>query len=271
MKNLLLLLTAVTFAATALTSPATVLTGVPMQGGMVMPKVSYNAATDSVQVQIPPKTPQLTPLLISHPGDSFDPADPWFESLDPSRQGASFSRRYGFVMDAETDFLPLDREMWIRMLSGSSELKAYRNSNNLPKAWDPIFGTGGTPSALQWNGLMFHPAFTAPPGTNNLNAIFEVYLIDTGTGLEVSNSSSGPLAFNWTNVSDGRPALELRRAMVVAWPAGTTANWVLESAEAPNAGTWTTVTNAPVIVDGQPCVDLDEVAAQQYFRMRYVP
>jgi hypothetical protein len=251
--------------------PAAILTNVPMQGGMVMPMVSYNASADAVHVMMPPTVPQLTPLLVSNPADSFDTADPWYDSVDPSRQGASFSRRYGFVADANTDILPLDRQIWIRKLSGPPELKAYRYRDTEPKAWEPIFGTDGVTNALYWNGAMFHPAFTAPPSTNNLTATFEAYLLDATTGLEVPNSSSGPLVFNWTNVSDGRPSLTLAQKVVVGWAATTSVNWILESAPAANATTWTEVTNVPVTVDGQPCVVLEGNTAQQYFRMRYVP
>ncbi|MCX6914773.1 MAG: hypothetical protein NT167_17280, partial [Verrucomicrobia bacterium] len=81
---------------------AAVLTNVPMQGGMLMPKVWYHADSDTVTVDLSDilVTAQLTPLLISNPSDSFSPGDPWFDSLDPSRQGLAFSRRYGFDMDA---------------------------------------------------------------------------------------------------------------------------------------------------------------------------
>lgn len=251
--------------------PAAVLPNVPMQGGMVMPMVSYNAAADMIHVMMPATVPQLTPLLVSNPADSFDPGDPWYNSVDPSRQGASFSRRYGFVMDGNTDPLPGNRRMWIRKISGSPELMVYRYRDTSPKAWESIFGTGGATNALYWSGMMFHPAFTAPPGTNNLTATFEVYLLDTTTGLEVANSSSGPLVFNWTNVPDGRPNLSLTQKIVVGWPAATTANWVLESALSANASTWAAVTNEPVTVHGVPYVVLEGNAAQQYFRMRYVP
>jgi hypothetical protein len=250
---------------------AEMLTAVPMQGSMVMPMVSYHTDTDSLSVMMPTTIPQLTPLLISNPGDSFDPADPWFDSLDPSHQGASFSRRYGFVMDGNSDLLPSDREMWIRILSGSPELKVYLNMNNEPKVWDPIFSTDGSSTELHWNGMMFHPAFTAPPGTNDLAATFEVLLVDTATGEEVPNSSSGPLVFNWTNVSDGRPQLGIAQSVVVSWPLDTSTNWVLESASSPDVTDWKTVTNTPVMVDGTPCVILQGDEPQLFYRMRYVP
>ncbi len=118
---------------------------------------------------------------------------------------------------------------------------------------------------------MWHPVVAAPPGTNNYTATFEVYLVDTTTGQEVAGSSSGPLTFNWTNISDGRPSLSLAQKIVVAWPSVTTTNWVLESAATANATTWNTVTNMPVTVDGQPSVILDQSAMQQFFRMRFVP
>lgn len=262
---------AIAFAFASSLVHATILTGVPMQGGMAMPMVSYNSADGRMHVMMPMEIPQLTPLLVSHSGDSFDPTDPWFDTLDPSREGASFSRRYGFVMDAGSDPLPAGTQMWLRKLSGAADLKFYRYSASAPKALDPIFGTDGVTNARYWNGMMFHPVVTAPPGTNDYTATFEVYLIDTATGQEVANSSSGPLVFDWTNLPDGRPVLSLSLGMVVTWPSITTTNWVLESAGAVNATTWTTVTNAPVTVAGQSSVIVEGSATQQYFRMRYVP
>jgi len=276
MKNLSV--RSVSFAAAAITvmcgtsaANATVLTAVPMQGGMLMPMVSYNAAAAKINVMMPAGIPQLTPLLASNPADSFDPADPWYDALDPSRQGASFSRRYGFVMAATSDPLPADTQIWIRKVSGPPELKFYRYAGSVPKAFEPVFGTDGVTNALYWNAEMFHPAVTAPPGTNGITATFEVYLLDTTTGLPVPNSSSARLVLDWTNLSDGRPALGIAQKVVVAWSAATTTNWVLEAASSAHATTWTFVTNTPVIMDGEPCAILDSDAAQQYFRMRYFP
>jgi hypothetical protein len=271
MKNLFLRSAVGLSLLVSVSTPAATLTTVPMQGGMVMPMVAYHAEHNHLHVMMPVEIPQLTPLLVSHPADQFAPTDPWFDFIDPSRQGASFSLRYGFVMDANSDPLPPGQQMWIRKLSGSPELKAYRYRATEPKAWTPIFGTDGATNAMYWNGMMFHPAFTAPPGTHALTATFELYMLDTTTGLEVPDASSGPLVFNWTNVPDGRPALSLAPKIVVAWPAETPENWVLESAAAANAVTWNVVTNAPVLVDGKLSAVLDGNAAQQVFRMRYVP
>jgi hypothetical protein len=273
-----LLFTVLLAAAGASGVSAAVLTQVPVQNfgqdtsmWMLMPMVSYHVTDSQVHVMMPTAVPQLTPLLISNPGDGFDPADPWFSVLDPSTQGASFSRRYGFMMESTTDPLPLNAQMWIRKLSGPAELKFYRYSESAPRALTPIFGTEGTTNALYWSGMMFHPVVAAPPGANALTATFEIYLMDTTTGQPVANSSSGPLTFDWTNVTDGRPTLSLAPKIVVNWPAATTTNWVLESAVSVNATTWNAVTNLTVTVDGEPSVILDQAAAQQYFRMRFVP
>ena len=161
--------------------------------------------------------------------------------------------------------------MWIRKLSGPADLKFYNYSSDAPMAFDPIFGTDGATNAHYWNGVMFHPVVAAPPGASSYTATFEVYLLDTITGQEVANSSSGTLTFNWTDMSDGRPTLNLAQKIVVTWPSVTTTNWVLEAAPSVNATAWTTMTNTPVVVDGQPTIVLDQNATQQFFRMRFIP
>ena len=171
-----------------------------MQGSMVMPELSYYAADGALYVTMDPTIPQLTPLLVSNPGDSFDPADPWFDALDPSRQGLAFSRRYGFVMGTATDQLPAGTGIWIRKLSGSAQLGFYRaHAMSLPHRWEPIFGTAGTTNVFAWSGTMFHPCVTAPPGTDTYEATFEAFLVNTNTGVEVPNSSTGPFTLNWTS------------------------------------------------------------------------
>lgn len=264
-SKLFLCALAIAIAPTAML--AATLTAVPMQGGMVMPMLSYHADDGHMHVMMDSTVPQLTPLLISNPGDNFDPADPWYDALDPSRQGRSFSRRYGFVMDAMTDPLPAGTQMWIRKLSISPGLSAYRYSNTAPKAFEPIFGTDGATNALYWNGMMFHPTFTAPPGTNSSTATFEAYLVDTSTGLQIPNTSTGPFVFNWTNVPDGCPELGIGQRIVIFWPTSAT-NYVLEGTEALAGGTWTLVTNAPVAIEGQSAVVLAPDETRKVFRMK---
>ena len=235
-----------------------------------MPMVSYHAGHGRLYLTMPTEVPQLTPLMVSHPADSFDPGDPWFDSLDPSRQGLSFSRRYGFVMDTMSDPLPDHTAIWLRKLAGPPELGFYRYSASAPKAWEPIFGTAGTTNALTWNGLMFHPGVTAPPGTNPISATFEAFLVDTSTGREVPGSGTGSFVLNFTNVSDGRPVVNLTAKIVVAWPASAS-HWVLEATDNVPSSHWTLITNAPVTLDGQLVVLLEGSAARKFFRLRRAP
>jgi hypothetical protein len=249
---------------------AATLTQVPMQGGMVMPMIAYHAEHGHLHIMMDTNIPALTPLLASNPADNFDPADPWFDALDPAREGRAFSRRYGFVMDAVTDPLPANTQIWIRKLSGAPELGVYRYAAT-PETWQPIFGTDGATNALYWNGMMFHPCFTAPAGTNSYAATFQAYLLDTTTGLEVPDSASGVVTSHWTSVPDGRPTLGLGQRIVVFYPGDTTTNWSLEGADALSGGTWSSVTNAPVSIEGQAAVVLEPGEARKFFRMKYTP
>ena len=126
---------------------------IPMQGGMVMPMISYREADGHLHVMPDATVPQLTPLMVSHPGNDFNPVDPWYETLSPRRRGFSFSRRYGFVMDSMTDALPAGTQIWIRKVESTPGLAAYRSSSGEPKRFEPIFGTDGVTNAMHWNGM----------------------------------------------------------------------------------------------------------------------
>jgi hypothetical protein len=254
-----------------------VLTTVPMQGGMLMPEVTYHADSDRVTVDLSGigLTAQLTPLLISNPQDTFDPADPWFEFLDPSRQGLAFSRRYGFEMNPNTDLLPWDRELWIRKISGSLNLDIYDyNSSTEPKRWTPILGTAGSSNAVYWSGLMWHVGITAPPGTHNYSATFEVYVVNATTGQEVPGSSSGPFVLQWTSVSDGRPQLSITAQgtdeILLSWPASAT-NWTLVTSTNIGSGNWTPMNAEQVVFTGPTSADLKRQAIQQFYRLHRNP
>jgi hypothetical protein len=271
MKRTLVCLLLTAFATSAF---AAVLTTVPMQGSMLMPEVYYHADTDTVTVDLSAilVTAQLTPLLISNPNDSFSPTDPWFDSLDPARQGLAFSRRYGFDMDAMSDIPPDNRQLWIRKLSGSPDLGIYDyNASSTPKKWTPIFGTAGTSNATYWSTLMWHVGVTAPPGTNTYTATFEVYVVNTDNGLEVPGSSSGPFVLNWTDVPDGRPQLNVAAVgpgrVQLSWPASAN-NWALVSASTLSAPNWSDVTNVPVTVSSEFVVTLNAAALAQFFRLK---
>lgn len=231
-----------------------------------MPMISYREADGHLHVMPDATVPQLTPLMVSHPGNDFNPVDPWYETLSPRRRGLSFSRRYGFVMDSMTDALPAGTQIWIRKVESTSGLAAYRSSSGEPKRFEPIFGTDGVTNAMHWNGMMFHPTFSAAPGIASHSAVFEAYLVDVSNGEEVANSSTGPFTLTWTNVPDGRPELNIEPGFVIRWPNSAT-NYVLESAAAINQP-WVTVTNMPVMDGQNATVQMAPDEGQRLFRMR---
>ena len=255
---------------------AGVLETVPRQGGMLMPEVYYHADTDTVTVDLSGVTNvvnQLTPLLVSNPGDWFDPASAWFDCLDPSQQGRAFSRRYGWDMDVMSDLLPDDRALWIRNLGSSPELTFYDYNDYVsPLTWNPIWGTAGTPMATVWDRIMWHFGATAPPGSNVYSATFEVYVVNTTTGQEVPGSGSGPLPFTWACVPDGRPSLAITNsppgAVAVSWPASAS-NWSLFWTTNVLLMNWVAATNPVVTLGNYSAVIFSNAPPQQFYRLQY--
>ncbi|MGH7968718.1 MAG: hypothetical protein ACREIC_08335, partial [Limisphaerales bacterium] len=100
---------------------------------------------------------------------------------------------------------------------------------------------------------------------------FEVFLLDTTTGLDVPNSTSGPLLFTWIDVPDGRPTLSIAPDMTISWPASTATNYVLEAADSPFGSPWSSVTNNPFLQAGEWMVVLEPGEPRKFFRMRLAP
>lgn len=94
-------------------------------------------------------------------------------------------------------------------------------------------------------------------------------------GNDLSNKTAGTAAsargISATLAITPTPTLSIAPKVLVAWPTGTPTNWVLQASATVGGPTWATVTNVPVVVDGQPGVVLDSDASQQFFRLNYVP
>jgi hypothetical protein len=88
---------------------------------------------------------------------------------------------------------------------------------------------------------------------------------------KTSDTALSPYGISATLSVAPTPTLSIAPKVFVSWPSGTPDNWVLESALATDSANWTSVTNTPVTVDGQPGVVLDSSAVQQFFRLHYVP
>jgi hypothetical protein len=94
-------------------------------------------------------------------------------------------------------------------------------------------------------------------------------------GNDISNKTAGTAASGFgisaTLAVSPTPALNIAQKVFVNWPTGTATNWVLQASTNVNGPMWSSVTNSPLTVDGQPGVVLDRNASQQFFRLNYVP
>jgi hypothetical protein len=174
------------------------LTSVPMQGSMVHVTITFtNQSENSLSVVIDPVMSVLTPLSVSNPGESFESSDPWASILADS----AFSRRYGFVLGSDSDTLPTGYTIAIRQISASNGLEVYRYRSS-PKEFYGIFGTDGSTDTWQWNLSMFHPTYVAPVGVGEYEASYEVYVVDTTTGLAVDDYDTAAFTLNFTSVPE---------------------------------------------------------------------
>lgn len=142
-----------------------------------------------------------------------------------------------------------------------------------------IGGDGDLPGDFsQLSSFSYKGSAAATGGANTVSGSFALpagdYTIFIG-GNDITNKTSGtalsPYGIAATFSVSPPPALSIGQKVFVAWPSGTATNWVLQSAATVNGPTWTSVTNVPVTVDGQPGVVLDQSANQQFFRFNYAP
>jgi hypothetical protein len=254
--------------AFASTSMAATLTSVALQGPSMI-HVSLACNGTQLSVSIEPGVPQLTPLDVSNPADSFSPGDPWFDTLDPSRRGLAFNRQFGFVLAGGSE-LPAGAGIWVRCVSNSPALEMYRYRSTAPATWEPMFGFSGSTNLLQWNLGMFHPAFAAPPGTGTHTAAFEAFLVDPSTGARWPGADAIGINLTLTNTPSLRPTIDAAQCFVVTWPA-TATNYVLQSANEASAAEWSLVTNTPVMLDGRSAVVLPMAESRRFFRLNRAP
>lgn len=183
---------------------------VPMQGPMLHVNILHRLvdATPSLSVHLDAGVPVLTPLALSHPGESLDPAAPWHGELDPGMGGMAFNRQYGFLMDGESEPLPEGHGIRIRMLTAAPGL-VVRHYRMNPAQWMPMFGQGGSDEVFAWNLMMFHPAYAAPANlAGPVEATYEAYVVD-GSGGRVGTAAAFTLT--WT-VARGLELSGWRRA-----------------------------------------------------------
>lgn len=188
-------------AATSLHAAVLQMLPSPMaQGGMIHVNVSFNEDTNVLTAVPESGTPVLKPLTMWNPGDSFNPASPWYTTLDPSQSGGVFNSQFGLVL-YNSDPLPSGSRILVSMLSASSGLGVYRWRNTDPQLFDGIMGTGGSSTAWDWSSAahsMFHPMFVMPSGSSGgVSATLEFSLVDgLGTPLPGISSVQANLSFS---------------------------------------------------------------------------
>lgn len=142
-----------------------------------------------------------------------------------------------------------------------------------------IGGDGDLPGDFsQLSSLVYKVSASAAASANTVtgSAVLGAgdYTVFIG-GNDIANKNSetalSPYGISATLSVTATPSLSISKKVFVAWPAGTGANWELESASTIDGGPWTKVTSTAVTVDGQTGVLLDAAGAQQYFRWRFVP
>lgn len=139
-----------------------------------------------------------------------------------------------------------------------------------------IGGDGDLPGDFsQLTSFIYKGSAAATVGATNVSGSFALpagdYTVFIG-GNDIANktSSTALVAYGLaTTLSVAPLTISIAPKVFVTRPSGT--NWVLQANSSLTTTNWTTVTNPPVTVDGQPGVVLDNSAAQQFFRLTYVP
>lgn len=130
----------------------------------------------------------------------------------------------------------------------------------------------------QLSTLTYKCSAAATMGANSVKGSFALpagdYTIIIG-GNDPANKTAGtgtsPHGIAATLSVAPTPILSIAPKVFVPKPTGISTNWVLESAGAVDATTWTKVVTTTVHVDGQAGVVLDSGASQQFFRFTLVP
>jgi len=147
---------------------------------MVHINVTFDDTAKEFTVHVDSGTPQLKPLSLWSPGNTFATGDPWYNPLDPTQDASLFNSQFGFLLDVGlSDPIPAGKSIGIRILTGTSGLESFFYKGTDPKELTPVF----TPmhDYVLWSGTMWHTLFTMPASTVYGTAVaaeFEFFLAD---------------------------------------------------------------------------------------------
>ncbi len=165
---------------------AAILTALPTpmnQGGMIHLNIALNG--NAITVNPEPGTPDIKSLAAWKPGDTFDPASPWYSTLDPTQGAGLFNSQFGLVL-FDSDPLPLGSKIMVGWVSGTPGMEAYQWKNTEPQLFNGILGTDGSPASWDWGSVahgMMHPMFVMPAGSGGSAAVTLSFTLADGDGI----------------------------------------------------------------------------------------
>lgn len=174
------------------------------------------ASFDSTTMKLSVMDPTIVPVLTLAPAGTYDPAQPW-----AVLNGTEYSRRLGWddlnknnpdpathILNQIQTTYGAGASLWIESVSKSAGLESYlavgMYGTNSPNAYDGIFGTAGSSTKWQWDGLMDHNTYAVSlvdittPG-QLFSATYKVFVGDAA-GNEILNPdlSSASTLETWT-------------------------------------------------------------------------
>lgn len=159
----------------------------PMTGA-AMKHIGINFDGSAIHLHLDASSP---PLLreLSAP-NTFNSVEAWGVLIDKSH-----NFQYGWVPDG-TWAPPAGLGVWIESTAISPGVDVYEGGRFMNEmmirqmTFDPIFGTDGSDSKWQWNGVMTHNAYAVmDPTESSYEASYRVFLGDAVTGVEPLNGS----------------------------------------------------------------------------------
>ncbi len=199
---------AISILLSAVPATAAVLSTLPTpmdQGGMIHINVSLQGANI---VALPESgTPVIQPLSTWKPGDTLDPASPWYSTLDPTQGAGLFNSRFGLLIDAgATDPLPGGSKIMVAWVSGTGGLQAYRWRNTpTPQLFEGIMGTGGSSTSWDWSSVshgMMHPLFVMPAGSSGAAAATLSFTLVDASNVPLSGYNPTQATLNFSVVPE---------------------------------------------------------------------
>jgi hypothetical protein len=178
---------------------------------MIMPEITYDAATQKITVKTMMGMPWMTlmgndrPVLRPLTGtDTFDSSN---KTYYPALNGKAYNYQYGWsngIFAANHTVLPTGAKIWIELQNQTPGLSTYNKNSS----YAPIFGTDGSSNIWKWNEMMgmAHNVYAVTPGIADWSATYNVYMGDATTGAPLAGYFSDTVTLTWSSIPVPEPA-----------------------------------------------------------------